>query len=199
MPGSCFVGNSARTWGSRSLLNGCKLTEGEINTAPGFRQFSKMYETVLLVKSNYSSVLTVCCLKIEVIVFCLKFQADLACYGWRGRGMKMITAVVWSLRHYADFMSWMFWRQAKLKQLRACLNGNNLHFLHMPLCYGKFVQLRIPQELNSPEIIRQFSQVIWLEEQMHVKNYLMFRSIFCFKNCLDMRYTCTFMGELLTT
>lgn len=45
-----------------------------------------MYETVLLVKNNYSSMLTICCLKIEVIVFCLKFQADLACYGWGREG-----------------------------------------------------------------------------------------------------------------
>ena len=34
----------------RCPLNGCKLTEGEINTK--FRQVSKMYETVLSVKSK---------------------------------------------------------------------------------------------------------------------------------------------------
>lgn len=31
---------------------------------------------------------------------------------------------------------------------------------------------------------------------MNGKNCLRFRSIFCLKNCLDMRYTRTFMGDL---
>lgn len=33
---------------------------------------------------------------------------------------------------------------------------------------------------------------------MNVKNYLKFKSIFCLKNCLDMRYTHAFMGESST-